>query len=175
MRIGFREPRGLLRGGLGLLLAALVPAGPGGGEGFAQVVPPGGARPDLQRQVQIQFERRVQAELGLTPAGRDSVQAVVAAFRPRRQALAIRERTLRQQSIQLLRGGGRGGPGDQARALEILAGIRSLREEEAQLAREEEERLLELLTPVQLLRFQILRQQMADRIRSLQVQPPPGT
>lgn len=136
-------------------------------------VRPGERAPELARRVQQQFERRIRNELGLTEDEFQEVQAAVAAFRPRRVALNGEERTLRAQAQLLIRQGGEG-DADQLRARGILEGIQDLREAEAALAREEEERLAELLTPMQLLRYQVLRQQLAERIRQLQGSGPPG-
>lgn len=134
---------------------------------------PGERAPELARRVQQQFERRIRTELGLSEAGFREVQAVVEGFRPRRLALNQEERMLRARAQQLVRRGG-GSEDDNLRARELLGAIRRLREAEGTLAREEEDRLAELLTPMQLLRYQVLRQQLAERIRALQAPPPPG-
>lgn len=158
-----------------VLLVAGLAAGPilsPGGPLSAQLRP-GDRAPELVRRVQQQFERRIRSELGLTEEAFQEVQAVVAGFRPRRVALAGQERTLRAQAQQLVRRGEES-EADNLRAREILEGIQRLREEEAALAREEEARLAELLTPIQLLKYQVLRQQLAERIRQLQGSGPPG-
>lgn len=152
----------------GFLAPLHVPAG-----ALSAQLRPGDRAPELVRRVQQQFERRIRSELGLSEEGFEEVQAVVAGFRPRRVALAGQERTLRAQAQQLVRRGEET-DADNLRAREILEGIRGLREEEAALAREEEGRLAELLTPIQLLKYQVLRQQLAERIRQLQGPGPPG-
>lgn len=157
-----------------LVLSALfaLPAGPSGGALEAQARP-GDRAPELVRRVQQQFERRIRTELGLDENRFEELQAVVASFRPRRVALAGEERTLRVQAQQLVRRG-EDSETDNVRAREILRAIQRLREAEAELALEEEARLAELLTPMQLLRYQVLRQQLAERIRQLQAPGPPG-
>jgi hypothetical protein len=155
---------------LGALL--LAPAlSPGGG--LEAQVRPGERAPELVRRVQQQFERRIRTDLGLTEGEFQEMQMVVAGFRPRRVALNGEERTLRAQAQQLVRRG-EDSEADNVRARELLRAIQRLREAEAALAREEEARLAELLTPMQLLRYQLLRQQLAERIRQLQGPGAPG-
>lgn len=154
-----------------LLTAALIlPAASPEGALSAQLRP-GDRSPELVRRVQQQFERRTRNELGLTEAEFQEVQAVVAGFRPRRVALSGEERTLRAQAQQLVRRE-EDSRADNLRAGEILKGIQRLRDSEAALAREEEDRLAELLTPMQLLKYQVLRQQLAERIRQLRAPGP---
>lgn len=156
-----------------VLGALLLPPALSPGGGLEAQIRPGERAPELVRRVQQQFERRIRNDLGLTEDEFREVQAVVAGFRPRRVALNGEERTLRAQAQLLVRQGGEG-DADQLRARGVLEGIQELREAEAALAREEEERLAELLTPMQLLRYQVLRQQLAERIRQLQGSGPPG-
>ena len=60
-----------------------------------------------------------------------------------------------------------GSPGDDARATELLRGLADLRVREARLFADEQERLLEVLTPSQILRFHAVREELNQRIRRL--------
>lgn len=156
-----------------LLAGLLVPPTLSRGGALEAQVRPGDRAPELVRRVQQQFERRIRSELGLSDGEFEEMQVVVASFRPRRVALSGEERALRIQAQQLVRRGEETET-DNLRAREILRAIQRLREAEADLAREEEARLAELLTPMQLLRYQVLRQQLAERIRQLQAPGPTG-
>ena len=59
------------------------------------------------------------------------------------------------------------GSSDDEEAMELLTRMADLRAEEAALFQAEQERLLEVLSPFQVLEFHSLREQLGERIRSL--------
>lgn len=127
------------------------------------------ARPDraqLEQRIRAQMGRMMQERLGLDEEEAADLSEVVQAFEARRRDLARREFETRRRVEELVRDGGQ----DRA-ARELLEAQSELRLEEARLFAEEQEALLEVLTPAQVLQLQDLRQDLGRRIRALRGGP----
>jgi Spy/CpxP family protein refolding chaperone len=120
------------------------------------------SREDMMQRAVREWERRVARELGLTSDQMQAVQGVMAEFRPLRYELMQERRELREQ----IRAERRAGL-DSVEARSILEKSRALRERDMALQEREEVRLLEILTPPQLVRLQALREELGDQIRRL--------
>jgi hypothetical protein len=127
----------------------------------------GRGRIEMEQRVRATFQRRLFADLGLTKDERSSVQRVMATFRQHRVEFARRERRTRErvQDLQARRADGEEIPESEAR--EALEAITRLRQEEAQLFRDEQTELLKTLRPDQVLYVLQARDAFADRIRRL--------
>lgn len=124
-------------------------------------------RIEMEQRVRATFERRLFADLALTNGERASVQGVMATFRQQRVDFARRELMTRErvQNFRARRADGEEIP--EAEAREALEAITQLRQEEAQLFRDEKDALLQTLRPDQVLRLFQARDVFADRIRRL--------
>ena len=163
-----RPSRGIVRAIASLVLAGAlaVPAEAQRGQG-----PRMQNRAELESRIRARFEEMVRERLGLDEEQTLRLAEAVESFRPDRQALAREERVLRGRIETSLREGGT----DDAEARELLERVRELRFEEARLFEREQERLLEVLTPSQVLAFHLMREEMGQRVRRLRGGPPgPG-
>jgi len=151
--------RGL--GGAILTLVLMGTASPsvllaqGGGSALDQM-----SRQELLQHIQRQFEERIAEELELTAEQRAMLPGVMADFARARAELQPRRAAFMARVGALLVSNG---PEDEAMAL-IREG-RSLRDSESALLLAEEERLLQVLDPSQVLLLQVLRDQFGDLIR----------
>jgi hypothetical protein len=124
-------------------------------------------RDSIIRVIQQDQERRIGAELLLEPEGVAALRQIVAQFRgPRAELLQEREQ-LRRETARLST---LSGTRHEAEARLLLDRTRALRARELELQRREEEALLELLTPMQLLRLNQMREEMGARIIRIQQQ-----
>lgn len=123
---------------------------------------PPAARMEMEREVQRRFQEQVRQELGLTDDQFASLREVVTSFQEERRALVQREMRLRQR----LGGTGALLSAEEARA--VLEEMAAVQEDEADLLRREQARLLQVLSAPQAVRFYTLRSDLADRIRRLQ-------
>ncbi len=161
----------------GVALLALLTLG---GGLAAQRVPPGGARNparmELERRVRERYADMVKERLGLSEEESRRLEQAVEAFREPRQRLMTDEQALRRRIDAILI---EQDPAD-AEARSLLTRMRELRVEEMRVFDAEQEALLEILTPVQVLRFHAVRQQLGQRIQQLRGGPgmgpgrPPG-
>ena len=162
---------GILRGTLlrGTLLAATLAAmaaWPGGLD--AQQRGQQGRRGDLDREqleqrIRAQMGRMMRQRLGLDAEQSEQLAQVVQDVEGRRRELFQQEQATRREVEAFLRGGG----DDEAEARELVTRVAELRLQEAELFRQEQEALLQVLAPAQLLRLQELRQELGRRIRAL--------
>ena len=120
-------------------------------------------RAQLEERVRAQMGRLMRERLGLDEAEAERLSEVVSSFDGRRRELFMEEQSTRRSVEALLAAGG----SDQDRARDMITRMWELRQEEAELFREEQEALLDVLTPVQVLRLQELRQDLGQRIRAL--------
>jgi len=144
-----------------VLLAPLLVASPAGAG--AQSGERGGAeltREEMLERLHAGFERKMETRIGLDSETRAEVREILDSMRSERRAIYHRKRELARQREAFGEEGG-----SQARARGILAEARAIRAEEARIEAEEEARLLELLSPRQVLEFQILREEFSERIR----------
>ncbi len=127
----------------------------------AQDRPPGGPdRARMEAQLMQRFEALLERELELDEATSAELAERSRVFVPRRRELA-RERRVLQREM-----GGEELLGE-ARARELLAEMARLAREEAELLADEQESLLEILTPPQVVRLYSLRERLGRRIREL--------
>ncbi len=135
--------------------------------------PPGRARPqerlELERRIRARFGQMVRKELGLGQEQLRKLQEVMGSFRDDRMQLQRRraelQRILRREGTLAL---------DEERARELLRSMVEIQEAEVELYRKEQARLLEVLTPQQLLRFYQLREELGRRIQRLRAGAGPG-
>jgi len=142
-------------------------ASPPPAEGQRTPPRPGDGRgPDremLEQRVRAQMGRMMRQRLGLNEEEAARLSEVVQDFDGRRRELLRLEQATRRRVEALLLEGGE----DAAEGRELLERMSDLRVREAELFREEQEALLDVLTPVQVLELQTLRQELGQRIRTL--------
>lgn len=124
---------------------------------------PSATRQELVERIQERFENRIARELRLDDEQREVLGEVFPAFARSRAEIFSRRREIERQIGDYLEGP----DGVEEDALGLLEEMRALRAREAELVREEEDRLLEVLTPTQVLRLQALRDQFGNQIRRL--------
>jgi Spy/CpxP family protein refolding chaperone len=124
-------------------------------------------REQLERRIRAQMGRMMRARLGLDEGEAAALAETVQDFDARRRELFLQEQATRRRVEALLLEGG----DDQAEAAELMDRMAELRLQEARLFGEEQEALLEVLTPAQVLRLQALRQELGQRIRALRGGP----
>jgi Spy/CpxP family protein refolding chaperone len=154
------------------LSALLVVAAPQSGWAQAQAAPsrPGSqqgpgqgremTRDEMVERVRGNFNTRMASELRLTPEQSTALLAVFTEFDGPRREIAAQKRRLHGEANSTLRG-----VRSEDRARTLLAEFARVREREATLLREEEVRLLQVLSPSQVLALQIFREQLGDQIR----------
>lgn len=119
-------------------------------------------REQLEQRIREQMGRRMQERLGLNDTEAARLSEVVQTFETQRRELAGREQQTRRRVDELARSGA----GDQE-ALALLRLQAELRTEEARLFSAEQDALLRILSPRQVLTLQELRQDLGRRIRAL--------
>jgi hypothetical protein len=141
-------------------LAAQRP--PAGRRGFDRV--------ELEERIRAQMGRLIRERLALDSATAAELSVAMRDFEDRRRALASEEREARRRAEALMRREAAVADSVAARdqeALGVLRQMADLRQREIALAREEQERLLEILTATQVLELQALRAQLGRRIMML--------
>ncbi len=121
-------------------------------------------RQQLMNRVQRDFERRLARELGLSAEQMTSLRQVTVEFWGPRSEL-MRERGQLRVAMERL---SQAGTADEAAARRLLDRHRALRARELEIQRQEEERLLEFLTPAQLLGLHRMRDELFQQIRRLE-------
>lgn len=124
-------------------------------------------REQLEQRIRAQMGRMMQERLGLEEEQAEDLAGVVQDFDGRRRELFSLEQATRRRVEALLREGS----ADQDEAAELLERMAQLRLQEAELFRDEQEALLDVLTPAQVLGLQALRQELGQRIRALRGGP----
>jgi Spy/CpxP family protein refolding chaperone len=124
-------------------------------------------RAELERRLRENFERLVRERLELTEAQATQLADVVLEFQGERLAQQRRESDLRRRlQGQGGSGGRRGGaPLSEEEARAVLAEMRALQNQETEIFNREHERLLGILTPTQLVRYYLIREQLAESLR----------
>jgi len=120
-------------------------------------------REQLEQRIRAQMGRMMRERLGLDEQQAVRLSEVVQEFDGQRRRLFTLEQATRRRVEALLLEGG----DDRAEALSLIERMSELRLREAELFRAEQEALLEVLEPAQVLRLQELRQDLGRRIRSL--------
>jgi hypothetical protein len=121
------------------------------------------SRLELEQRVRARMARVIQQRLGLDEQQADTLSAVVADFDARRRELARQDLAIRRRVEALMLEGGE----NQTEARALLQRMADLRTEEAATFEAEQAGLLEILSPVQVLRLQALRAEVGRRIRAL--------
>ncbi len=121
------------------------------------------SRRETVERIQERFQNRIVRELRLDEEQREVLREVLSAFARSRAELLPRRRELEREIREHLEGGG----GSEDVAMNLIEEMRALRQRQADLLLEEEDRLLEALSPSQVLRLQSLRDQFGDQIRRL--------
>jgi len=120
-------------------------------------------REQLEQRIRAQMGRMMRERLGLDEEQAAALAAVVQDFEGRRRELFGLEQAARRRVEALLLEGG----DNEAEARELMDRTAELRLREAELFAAEQEALLGVLTPVQVLQLQELRQDLGRRIRAL--------
>ena len=141
-----------------ILVGTGLPSGlvaQGGGSSLDQM-----SRQELLQHLRRHFEERIAEELDLTADQRQMLPGVMADFARARAELQPRRSAFMSRVGALL-----ASDGPEAEAMALIREGRSLRDSEAALLLAEEERLLQVLDPSQVLLLQVLRDQFGDLIR----------
>ena len=127
-------------------------------------------RQQLERRVRARFAEMMQQRLGLSAEESERLDRTVESFMERRQRLVADEQALRRQmeAIAVEK------EPSEADARAVIDRMQELREEEVRLFRAEHEALLGVLTPVQVVRFHAMREQLGQRIQQLRGGMGPG-
>ena len=142
------------------LLLTLAPA-----VAAAQVTPPPGGqrqRMELERRLHQGFQRSIQNQLGLDQAKMQGLQGVMQSFQEERQTLnraqaSLRYR-LRDPAFQDL---------SEDEAAAFLQEMLDLQKKELDLYQKEQEELLKLMTPMEVLSFYRIRESLGQRVQQL--------
>lgn len=159
-------PRGWIRIALLLLLAVAAPLPLMAQRGH----PPGRDRAQLERRVRARFSQMVREQLKLSDEQARRLGEIMDEMREERSALAREEQALRRRFEALMLEESRNE--EEARAL--LERMRELRRKDAELFAREQDRLLKVLTPLQVLKFQGMRDQLNRRLRQMRGMRRPG-
>ncbi len=143
-----------------VVLATMLLALPAAADAQRRGDPDG--REQIEQRIRAQVGRMMQERLGLDESEAERLSEIVQSFEERRREIARREFETRRRVDAVVESGG-----DDAEARELLDLQAQLRLEEAQLFREEQNALLGVLTPGQVLELQDLRQDIGRRIRAL--------
>ena len=118
-------------------------------------------RAELEQRIRERMAVMMKEQLGLTDEQSEALSQAVRSSDEERRTLARQEQALRRRAEALMLEGG----DDDVEATELMARMLELRQQEVDLFRVEQERLLEILDPAQVLHYQLLREQLGDRIR----------
>lgn len=162
----------MIRDLTGLFLAVILVMAPGAVD--AQIRPGGppgqrAQRQELEQRVMEGLFRRVQEHLGLSREEMTTLQITMQSFREDRRALAMNQASLRHSlrnpAMEEI---------SEEEAREILAEMVRVQEAELALYRKEQEELLNVLTPRQLVQFYRVRDEWGQRIQQLRQRRGPG-
>lgn len=120
-------------------------------------------RTRLEERIRARMGEIIRHRLGLDRAEEARLSEIVQEYERRRRALVASERETRQQIGPLLESG----TATDADAAALIDRMIAFKQQEAELFREEQERLQEVLTPTQVLQFYALRVEIGRRIRAL--------
>lgn len=128
--------------------------------------PPGQqSRQELEERVRARFGQMIQQRLGLDQETAQALNATVQSFQEERGRLSRDQEALRRRVEAFAREGG----GSNTDAQQLLDRMNELRDQESRLYESEQDSLAKVLTPSQLLRFNLMREQMAQRIQQLRM------
>ena len=124
-------------------------------------------RADLEQRVRQRFAGVIKDRLALDDERARQLNEAMAGFQESRMQLMREEQALRRRVEAVVLEGGV----SEDEAGTLLDRMVELREHEAALFRTEQEELLNVLTPYQVLQFHQLREQLNARVRALGQQP----
>lgn len=137
--------------------------------------PPGGGRPqnreEMESRFRAQFAKAMKQRLGLTDEQAAQMETAVGGFQADRMALRHEEMALRLRVEAIFKD--ENASDEEAR--DVLQRLAALRLNEARLFESEQKKLLEILSPTQVVRFHAMREQMGGRIQQMRGGGPPGT
>ena len=143
-----------------LLIAAPVEGQrPGGGRGSGR----GPDREQLEQRIRAQMGRMLQQRLGLEETQAEELSQVVRGFENQRQELARSEEAARRRVEALMLDGN----ADQEEARGLIERIMELRARDAELFEQEQEAIMAVHDPTQVLELQAFREEIGRRIRVL--------
>lgn len=137
--------------------------GPGPGTRGGPPVQEQDSRREVMARVQAEHERRMVEALGITRAQGDSLRALLYRYREARMQIMAERTQIRDDLVRHSEASG-----SEGEAQRILDRMRALRVRELEMQRAEEEALLDILTPSQILQMQILRDRFSEQIRQLE-------
>ncbi|MDZ7780033.1 MAG: hypothetical protein U5R14_08910 [Gemmatimonadota bacterium] len=120
-------------------------------------------RARLEERIRAHVGEIIRHRLGLSEAEEERLSEVAREFERRRRVIMSRQREARERAKALLEEG----EGNDSEAAAVLDRIVALQAEEAELFREEQARLREMLTATQVLEFYRIRIELGRRIREL--------
>jgi len=138
----------------------------------AQVTPPPGGqrqRMEMEQRLQLGFQRSVQAQLRLDPEQLQSVQAIMQSFQEERRALNRAQASARYR----LRDPALPDMGEDE-AMALIQELVDLQQRELELYKAEQGELLKVMSPVQLLGFYRMRDDLGQRVQELRQGRGPG-
>ena len=132
-------------------------------------LPPGARdqRGRMEQRIQARFDGLVRDQLELSDQQGRQLGDLVEGFRQRREELALKEGQSRRRLTRRGEAIREGREFSDEEASVTLEAIIALREEETRLFREEQEALAGVLTPQQLIRFIVMREELAERIQRI--------
>ena len=119
-------------------------------------------RQQLESRIRQAFQNQIRQQLELSPGETSELTEVVQWSEGQRRQIAERTRQLNDGVVNFLRDGG-----TEADARAILGERRALQREESELFAEEQDRLLGVLSPNQVVRFYRLRDQFNRRLQQV--------
>jgi hypothetical protein len=122
-------------------------------------------RQELEQRIRARFAQMIKQRLGLDDETARALDSTVQAFRPEREQLARDQEALRKR-VQAFDIEGNGSDQEAQRLLDRMS---ELRQRENQLYQSEQDSLRTVLSPSQLLRFNLMRDQLAQRIQQLRM------
>ncbi|MCH2465571.1 MAG: hypothetical protein MK237_06680 [Gemmatimonadetes bacterium] len=153
----------MLLAGFALSLMTVTPLEGQRGRRGGRRGPPPPERAELQQRVRVRMDEMIRERLDLTEKEWEEIGDEARGFEQERGALMRQEQALRLRVDALILEGSE----DDEEAGEILDRLITLRRQELELFQREQERLLEILSPSQLVRFQNMREQLGEQIRRL--------
>ena len=125
--------------------------------------PPPSERAGLEQRVRVRMDQRIRERLDLSEDEWRAIADQASDFYEKRGEL-FRNLQALQRRVEAIAVEGRE---NDEEAGEILDQLIVLREQELELFQEEQKRLLEILSPSDVVRFQAMRQQLGEQIRRL--------
>ncbi len=126
-------------------------------------------REELMQRIRAQMARVTKERLGLTEEESQALSEIIQSYDLRRRELGREEAELRRSVEALVE---TRDADAEARASVVVERLQQLRMNEATMFAEEQEALAQVLSPLQILQLQSLREQMGRRVRSIRGDSP---